>query len=217
MSLLSSLRLLATLGKGVTRGLPAASADRDPIEIFQDWFEAARASGMLMPEAMCLATATPDGAPSARMVLLKEVSRAGFVFYTNYCSRKATELEANDRAALVFHWLPLERQVRIEGRIARVPEEESAAYFRTRTRGSRIGAWASRQSAVLSGRDQLERQVEACHRRFAGAEVPLPEFWGGYRLVPQRLEFWQGRANRLHDRLLFTRRDDHWTAVWLSP
>ena len=217
MSFLSSLRLLATLGKGVTRGLPEASADRDPIEIFQEWFEAAKASGMLMPEAMCLATATADGAPSARMVLLKEVTRAGFVFYTNYGSRKARELDANARAALVFHWLPLERQVRIEGRVARVSEQESAAYFRTRTRGSRIGAWASRQSAVLSGRDQLQRQVEACHRRFAGAEVPLPEFWGGFRLEPRQLEFWQGRANRLHDRLLFVRGEDDWTTVRLSP
>lgn len=217
MSLLRSLRLLATLGKGVVRGLPEASTDRDPINLFNEWFEAARDSGILMPEAMCLATATPDGTPSARMVLLKQADNDGFVFYTNYGSRKARELDANNRAALVFQWFPLQRQVRVEGRVYRISRQESAQYFHTRARGSRIGAWASRQSAALASRGELEQRFQACKQRFADAEVPLPEFWGGYRLRPERLEFWQGRADRLHDRLQFTRQGDQWSAVRLYP
>jgi pyridoxamine 5'-phosphate oxidase len=166
---------------------------------------------------MTVATATAGGAPSARMMLLKGVEDGGFVFFTNYESRKAAEIEANPRAALVFHWPVLERQVRVEGTVARLDPAASEAYFRTRPRGSRIGAWASRQSAALADRAELEAQVREHEARFAGGEVPLPPFWGGFRLVPERIEFWQGRLNRLHDRLRFERAGTGWRAVRLYP
>ena len=166
---------------------------------------------------MTLATATKDGRPSARIVLLKQLDHRGFVFFANYESRQGRELAANPYAALVFHWSILQRQVRVEGRVARISEEESAAYFRTRPRGSRIGAWASRQSAELENRAVLARRVKDVEQRFQGGEVPLPSFWGGYRLTPERIEFWQGRANRLHDRLCFVREEDGWQTKRLFP
>jgi pyridoxamine 5'-phosphate oxidase len=217
MSLLPKIRALFTLGQGVVRGLPDATADRDPLELFREWFAAAVAAGIFLPEAMTVATATAGGAPSARMMLLKGVEDGGFVFFTNYESRKAAEIEANPRAALVFHWPVLERQVRVEGTVARLDPAASEAYFRTRPRGSRIGAWASRQSAALADRAELEAQVREHEARFAGGEVPLPPFWGGFRLVPERIEFWQGRLNRLHDRLRFERAGTGWRAVRLYP
>jgi pyridoxamine 5'-phosphate oxidase len=217
MSLLPKIRALFTLGQGVVRGLPDATADRDPLELFREWFAAAVAAGIFLPEAMTVATATAGGAPSARMMLLKGVEDGGFVFFTNYESRKGAELESNPRAALVFHWAILERQVRVEGTVARLDGAASAAYFRTRPRGSRIGAWASRQSAALADRAELEAQVREHEARFAGGEVPLPPFWGGFRLVPERIEFWQGRLNRLHDRLRFERAGTGWRAVRLYP
>jgi pyridoxamine 5'-phosphate oxidase len=217
MSLLSRLRTLLTFGQGVVRGLPDATAGRDPIELFREWFGAARRAGIFLPEAMTVATATPDGAPSARMMLLKGVEQGGFVFFTNYESRKAGELEANPRAALVFHWAVLERQVRVEGRIERLSPPESEAYFRTRPRGSRLGAWASKQSRPLGDRAELENRVREHAARFPGDEIPLPSFWGGYRLVPQRIEFWQGRLDRLHDRLRFEWDGSGWRSVRLYP
>lgn len=217
MSLLSRLRTLVTFGQGVVRGLPAATADRDPIELFREWFAAATRAGIFLPEAMTVATATPDGAPSARMMLLKGVDDGGFVFFTNYESRKAVELEANPRAVLVFHWPVLERQVRVEGSVTRLPEAESFAYFHSRPRGSRIGAWASRQSRPLATRAELEDAVRRYEREFADGDIPLPPFWGGYRVAPERIEFWQGRLNRLHDRLLFERAGTGWRAVRLYP
>jgi pyridoxamine 5'-phosphate oxidase len=217
MSLLAKLRTLLTFGQGVVRGLPDATADRDPIELFHDWFAAARSAGIFLPEAMTVATATPEGAPSARMMLLKGVEAGGFVFFTNYESRKAVELAANPWAALVFHWAVLERQVRVEGKVERLSSGESEAYFRTRPRGSRIGAWASKQSRPLADRRALEAQVREHDARFAGGEVPLPPFWGGLRLVPERIEFWQGRLDRLHDRLRFDRDGLGWRAVRLYP
>jgi pyridoxamine 5'-phosphate oxidase len=217
MSLLAKLRTLLTLGQGVVRGLPDAAADRDPIELFREWFAAARRAGLFLPEAMTVATATPDGAPSARMMLLKGVEAGGFVFFTNYESRKAAELSANARAALVFHWAVLERQVRVEGTVERIPPGDSEAYFRTRPRGSRIGAWASKQSRPLADRAELEARVREHDARFKGGEVPLPPFWGGLRLVPERIEFWQGRIDRLHDRLRFEREPGGWRAVRLFP
>jgi pyridoxamine 5'-phosphate oxidase len=216
MSLKSSLKTVLTLGQGVAVGLPDAAADADPIELFQVWFEAASESGILMPEAMTLATATPDGVPSARMVLLKGVDPSGFVFFTNYGSQKASELDANPRAALCFHWAVLQRQVRVTGTVARVTEEESAAYFATRGRGSQLGAWASRQSRVLERRAELEERVREVDAEHAG-EVPRPPFWGGYRVTPERIEFWQGRADRLHDRLRFQRDGDGWSTERLYP
>lgn len=216
MSLKSSLKTVLTLGQGVAAGIPEAAADADPIELFIAWFEAAVESGILLPEAMTLATATSDGIPSARMVLLKHVDQDGLVFYTNYGSQKASELDANPHAALCFHWAVLQRQVRVSGSVARVSDEESAAYFATRSRGSQLGAWASRQSRVLPSRDALEdrmRELQAEH----SSEVPAPPFWGGYRLSPVRIEFWQGRADRLHDRLRFERAEGEWTAQRLYP
>lgn len=217
MSLKSSLRTLVTMGQGVIQGIPEAAADRDPMELFQDWFRAAGESGLFLPEAVALATATGDGAPSVRMVLLKGQDTRGFVFYTNYGSRKADELEANPRAALCFHWGVLERQVRVEGTVERVSKEESEAYFASRAHGSRIGAWASHQSRPLPSRQVLEERVRRFEKEYPGADVPLPDFWGGYLLRPTRMEFWQGKADRLHERLVFTREGDGWTTLRLYP
>jgi pyridoxamine 5'-phosphate oxidase len=197
--------------------LPDAADDQDPIDLFGAWFEAANEGGLLMPEAMTLATCTKDGRPSARMVLLKDFDARGFVFFTNYESRKAGELIENPWAALVLHWAVLQRQVRIEGTVTKVSAEESYAYFRTRSRGSRIGAWASRQSTVLEERRQLEERVAAYEEEFDGGEVPLPPFWGGFRVAPERIEFWQGRADRLHDRLVFMQSNDGWETTRLYP
>ena len=217
MSLKSSLKTVMTLGQGVTLGIPPATEDADPIELFGSWFDAAHEAGILMPEAVALATASPDGEPSARMVLLKHADAKGFVFFTNYGSQKAQELEANPRAALCFHWAVLQRQVRVTGRVARVSSEESAAYFATRGRGSQLGAWASMQSRELPDRGELDRRLHDVEERFSGGEVPLPPHWGGYRLEPERVEFWQGRADRLHDRLVFTRSRDGWSTRRLYP
>jgi pyridoxamine 5'-phosphate oxidase len=217
MSLESSIKTVLTLGKGLAVGLPPATDDADPIELFTSWFEAARGAGILLPEAVALATATADAVPSARMVLLKGVDARGFVFFTNYESRKARELDANPRAALCFHWTVLQRQVRVTGRVARVEEDESAEYFATRPRGSQIGAWASQQSRSLPSREELERAVSDLGEKFAGEAVPLPPFWGGYRLEPEEIEFWQGRADRLHDRLVFTRAGAGWSTRRLYP
>lgn len=217
MSLRSNLRLVFSLGRGLTRGLPDADPGLDPIQLFGQWFEAARKAGILLPEAMTLATASADGAPSARMVLLKGFGEDGFEFYTNLGSRKADELTANPRAALCFHWGVLQRQVRVEGDVTLLNRQASAAYFRTRPRGSQIGAWASRQSRPLEERELLARRVREIEKRFEGGDVPLPDFWGGFRLDPRRIEFWQGRADRLHDRLLFQREEDGWSSRRLHP
>lgn len=219
MSLMSRFKLLATMGRGLARGLTEADADRDPFELFRTWWSEAEESGLFLPEALSLATATPDGRPSSRMVLLKGLDERGFVFFTNYASRKARELEANPRAALCAHWGVLERQVRVEGPVERTDREESEAYFRTRPRGSRVGAWASRQSADLPSREALEERYREIETRYGGEEVPLPDFWGGYRVVPERIEFWQGRTSRLHDRLVFERGgpDASWVTRRLYP
>ena len=217
MSLKSSIKTVLTLGQGVGGGLPEAAEDADPIELFGLWFEAAEESGILLPEAMTLATATSEGIPSARMVLLKQFDQSGFVFFTNYSSQKAQELDANPHAALCLHWAILMRQVRVSGPVERIDEEESAAYFATRARGSQVSAWASRQSAPLPNRSQLEDRVRQIEEDFAGEEIPLPDFWGGYRLRPERIEFWQGRSDRLHDRLRFLRDGPGWTAQRLNP
>lgn len=217
MSIRSQLKALLTLGKGVYRGVSELEAGEDPIVLFNRWFADARDAGLLLPEAMTVATATADGRPDARMMLLKRADDDGFVFYTNYGSRKAAQLAENPRAALLFYWNVLQRQVRIEGTVERTPGEESEAYFRTRGRGSQLGAWASRQSAELASRDELEQGFREQRERFGGREVPLPEFWGGYRLRPERIEFWQGRANRLHDRLLYRKVGSGWEVRRLYP
>ena len=188
----------------------------DPLRLFAEWFEQARAA-VEVPEVMALATATADGAPSARMVLLKGADADGFVFYTGYGSRKAAELAENPRAAIVFYWRPLGRQVRIEGTVERVPEEDSAAYFATRPRGSQLAAWASEQSRSLPSRDDLERRYAEVEREYEGGDVPLPPHWGGYRLRPEAIEFWQHRENRLHERVLYTRAREGWRRQLLDP
>ena len=217
MSLKAYIRTAITLGRGVFRGIPPATADRDPIEIFREWFAAAREAGVFLPESMAVATATPGGAPSVRMLLLKGVDDRGFVFFGNYGSRKGAELDANPRASLCFHWAFLERQVRVEGRVERVSPEESRAYYASRARGSRIGAWASRQSHPLGHRSELEERVRRFDREYPGDDVPLPPFWGGYLLRPDVIEFWQGKANRLHERLEFRRDGDRWATRRLYP
>jgi len=185
--------------------LEPANLDSDPTVQFRRWFDDAVAAAVPEPEAMSVASVAADGMPSSRMVLLKHVDRRGFVFYTNYGSQKGEELAARPGAALVWRWFPLERQVRVRGLAERVSDEESDAYFATRPRGAQIGAWASPQSQVLAGRDELEARVAAAEARFARGPVPRPPWWGGIRVVPGSAEFWQGRESRLHDRLRYTR------------
>lgn len=196
--------------------LDEADAGSDPFALFARWWEQALASQLTEPNAMTLATATADGVPSARIVLLKGVDH-GFVFFTDYRSRKGRELEANPHAALVLHWVELERQVRIVGRVSRTTREESETYYQSRPEASRLGAWASHQSQVISGRTELDRQYDVIQERYIGGEVPLPPYWGGYRVVPETIEFWQGRRNRLHDRILFTWTTRAWKVERLSP
>ncbi len=217
MSIRTILRSLVTVGKGTVGGLSEDSAGSDPIALFDRWFSSAKKAGLFLPEAIALATATPDGEPSVRMMLLKGFDARGFVFYTNYESRKAAELAENGRAAFLVYWSILHRQVRVEGTVVRLSEEESLAYFGTRARGSRLGAWASAQSSVLTSREELERRFQERKAEFDGDEVPLPPFWGGFRLRPDVIEFWQGRVDRLHDRIRFRREDDGWSVTRLYP
>jgi pyridoxamine 5'-phosphate oxidase len=192
--------------------------ERDPLAQFKRWYAEAVEAGVQLPEAMMLATAAPDGAPSARMVLLKGVEERGFVFYTNYESRKGRELAANPRAALVFHWPQTpRRQVSVGGSVERLSDQESDEYFRTRPFGSRIGAWASRQSEVIAGREGLERSFAELEAEHSEGEVPRPPWWGGYVLRPDTVEFWQNRPNRLHDRLRYRRSGEDWVLERLSP
>jgi pyridoxamine 5'-phosphate oxidase len=197
--------------------LVEADVDADPVVQFGRWFGQAEEAGLLEPHAMTLATATPDGRPSARMVLLRGFDERGFCFYTNYESRKAAELAANPRAALVFWWAELERQVRIEGTVTRTSRAESEAYFASRPPGSRLSAAASPQSRVIEDRAALERRVAELATAVPDGEVPLPDFWGGYRLAHEVVEFWQGRPNRLHDRLRYRRAGDGWRIERLAP
>jgi pyridoxamine 5'-phosphate oxidase len=190
--------------------------DPDPLRQFQRWFDEAREGGVEAPEAMALATATPDGSPSLRMVLLKGADERGFAFYTGYESRKGGELAANPRAALLFYWQPLGRQVRVEGAVDRLSAEESEAYFATRPHESRLAAWTSPQSKPLADRAELKRLYEEASARFP-EDVPLPPNWGGFRLVPDAYEFWQRGENRLHDRVRYERAGDGWTRVRLAP
>jgi len=194
------------------------TVEREPIKQFRNWFDDAIASGSRLPESMTLATATKDGRPSARVVLLKEVDERGFVFYTNYRSAKAKELEENPWAALVFYWLGLDRQVRVEGTVERVTAAESDEYFKTRPRDSQLGALASPQSEVIESREVLENNFRNLEELYGDRSIDRPAHWGGYRLKPERVEFWQNRAGRLHDRILYERQTDGgWTISRLAP
>lgn len=192
--------------------------DPDPVRQFRTWFAQAGAAGVRAPEAAALASAGSAGAPSVRMVLVKEAGERGFVFYTNYDSRKGRELGANPRAALLFYWDPLGRQVRIEGTVQRLARAESAAYVRSRARGSQLSALASPQSRPINSRDELEQRVAELAASYAGAELPVPEQWGGFRLVGEMFEFWQHREDRLHDRLRYTPQEETgWQLERLAP
>ena len=201
------------------RGQPLrrADLDADPFVQFDRWFQEATRAAVPEPNAMCLATVAADGQPSSRTVLLKFYDRSGFVFYTNYGSRKARERAANPRVALLLFWPELFRQVKIRGHASRCSSAESLAYFLRRPRDSQLGAWVSSQSQVISSRAVLEQKFAEMKQKFAAGEVPLPSFWGGYRVVPQDIEFWQGQENRLHDRFAYSRKGDGWQIERLAP
>ena len=197
--------------------LNESDVDLNPFAQFNTWFHEALSAELPDPNAMVLATATQDGKPSARVVLLKEYNERGFVFYTNYEGRKSAELIQNPHAALLFFWGELERQVRIEGTVEKTSREESEEYFKTRPVDSRLGAWASHQSSVIPGRSDLEQKVTDLKRLYAGQEIPLPPYWGGFRVNPDAFEFWQGRASRLHDRIRYVLAGGVWSIERLSP
>jgi len=207
-----------TEAPGTRDPLSKRDLDPDPIAQFRVWLEDARSVGIRLPEAVALATVDAGGRPSVRHVLLRELGERGFVFYTIYESRKGRELDANHQAGMTLYWRELERQVCVSGAVERTSREESEAYFRTRPREARIGAWASRQSAVASSREELDARYREIDARYQGLEVPLPPNWGGYRLAPEAVEFWKGREHRLHDRFRYTRQTDgSWVIERLFP
>lgn len=202
----------------VTQGLNESDLDPNPFTQFQRWYEEAVAANVIEPNAMTLATATRDGLPSARTILLKGFDERGFIFYTNYESQKGKELDENPNAAVVFYWATFERQIRVAGAIHKISPEESEAYFKSRPMGARLGAWVSLQSQVIPNRDVLEERLTELMNEFADTEtIPMPPYWGGYCLVPSTIEFWQGRVNRLHDRFRYSLQEAKWKIERLSP
>jgi pyridoxamine 5'-phosphate oxidase len=202
----------------MAEGLDVGDLDPDPMVAFAAWFREVTAAGLAEPNAMVVSTVGADGTPSSRMTLLKELDDRGFVFFTNYASRKAVEIDGRAAVSLLFPWHALRRQVIVTGPAARIDPADSAAYFRSRPRASQIGAWASLQSSVLGSRAELDDRFDELSRRWpAGTEIPVPDFWGGYRVVPGAVEFWQGRTSRLHDRLRYTRGPAGWTVDRLAP
>ncbi len=217
MTLFEKMRCLFTFGQGVALPLPSIPKNSAPLPLFKQWFNDAHKSGILLPEAMSVSSSSRDGQPSSRMVLLKDFDEKGFVFFTNYQSRKSHELDENGKVALLFHWGVLQRQIRIEGTVEKVTAQESADYFHSRDRGSQVGAWASKQSQKLSHDDELIERVSHYQEKFCEGEVPPPDFWGGWRVKPHAIEFWQGRANRLHDRIYFEKQGEQWIQHKLHP
>jgi pyridoxamine 5'-phosphate oxidase len=218
MTLFEKLRCLLTFGQGVALPLPKIPEGAQPFPLFSQWFKEAKKSGILLPEAMSVSSCGTDGQPSSRMVLLKEFSEDGFVFYTNYASRKSQNLEENNKVALLFHWNVLQRQVRIEGTVEKVSAEQSAQYFHSRDHGSQVGAWASKQSTKIIQNNELQERVDYFNAKYPQGEVPHPNFWGGWRIKPNYIEFWQGRTSRLHDRICFEKQDSgQWIQYKLNP
>jgi pyridoxamine 5'-phosphate oxidase len=201
----------------ISTPMDESSVDPDPIKQFDRWFDEVLSAGQPDPEAMTLSTTTGQGAVSARVVLLRDFDQRGFVFFTNYQSRKAREIAVHPRVALTFFWFSHDRQVRIEGAVEKITRQESEEYFQTRPRGSQLGAWASPQSDEISSRNALEEAMAETEKRFNNLPVPCPPFWGGYRVKPEKIEFWQGRENRLHDRILYILRDGAWKISRLAP
>ena len=197
--------------------LNETSVDKNPFIQFTKWYESILDSNLNEPTAMMLSTADVNGNPSARIVLLKEIDDSGFVFYTNYRSRKGKDLKGNPKAALTFFWDELRRQIRIEGSIKKISRETSKEYFSSRPRESQIGAWVSAQSSVIPNREILENKFDELDEKFGNEEIPLPDFWGGYRLIPSYFEFWQGRENRLHDRICYKKDNDEWKIFRIAP
>ena len=198
-------------------GIDQNSVDSDPFKQFRIWFDQAIDSGIAEPNGFSLCTVSKDSTPSQRTVLMKSYDKDGFIFYTNHNSRKGQQLKERNTASMLFPWYELHRQINIEGKVERIDDRQSFDYFNSRPRGSQIGAWASRQSAVLANRQELMQQQQEMEDRFSDQEIPLPEFWGGYQIKPTRFEFWQGRTHRLHDRIVYTSVDGHWQIQRLSP
>lgn len=219
MTFIEKIRCLLTFGQGVALPSPEIPDNSSPFQLFETWFQEAQKSGILLPEAMSVSTCNSEGQPSSRMVLLKSFDESGFVFYTNYGSKKFDELTNNSKVSLLFHWNVLQRQVRIEGTIEKTSKAESEAYFHSRDRGSQIGAWASKQSQRVTSDHELKEREASYKEKFKDQAVPLPDFWGGVRVKPNYMEFWQGRANRLHDRVCFEKaeNDNNWENFTLQP